>query len=66
GHSNMGGGRPRRRKGDDIAHPLKVTLEQLYKGDTSALEISRKVLCPTCNGVGGREGAKQTCTSCRG
>ncbi|CAF3470024.1 unnamed protein product [Rotaria sp. Silwood1] len=66
GHSTMGGGRNRRRKGDDIAHPLKVTLEQLYKGDTHTLEISRKVICSTCNGAGGREGAKQTCTTCRG
>jgi DnaJ family protein A protein 2 len=66
GHSMGGGGRPRRRKGDDIAHPLKVTLEQLYKGDTRTLEISRKILCSTCNGVGGRDGAKQQCTTCRG
>ncbi|CAF1031060.1 unnamed protein product [Adineta steineri] len=62
-----GGGRGnRRRKGDDVAHPLKVTLEQLYKGDTRSLEISRKVICETCKGNGGREGAKQSCASCRG
>jgi len=61
-----GGGRNRRRKGDDIAHPLKVTLEQLYKGDTRTLEISRKVICQACNGNGGREGAKQSCATCRG
>ncbi|CAF0889559.1 unnamed protein product [Rotaria sordida] len=66
GHPTMGGGRNRRRKGDDIAHPLKVTLEQLYKGDTRTLEISRKVICSTCNGAGGRDGAKQTCATCRG
>lgn len=67
GHS-MGGGanRNRRRKGDDIAHPLKVTLEELYKGDTKTVEISRKILCHACNGVGGRDGAKQQCTTCRG
>ncbi|CAF3784628.1 unnamed protein product [Rotaria magnacalcarata] len=64
----MGGGRARnrRRKGDDVAHPLKVTLEQLYKGETRTLEISRKVICKTCNGNGGREGAKQSCSTCRG
>jgi len=67
GHS-MGGGanRNRRRKGDDMAHPLKVSLEQLYKGDTQTVEISRKIICQPCNGVGGREGAKQQCTTCRG
>jgi DnaJ family protein A protein 2 len=66
GGSMGGGGRNRRRKGDDIAHPLKVTLEQLYKGETRTLEISRKVICQACNGNGGREGAKQTCSPCRG
>lgn len=30
--------------------PIRVTLEQLYKGDTRSLEISRKVVCQTCNG----------------
>ncbi|CAF1170378.1 unnamed protein product [Adineta steineri] len=69
GHSmggGGGGGRNRRRKGEDVAHPLKVTLEQLYKGVTRSLEISRKALCETCKGVGGRDGAKQSCTTCRG
>jgi hypothetical protein len=28
----------------------RVTLEQLYKGDTRALEISRKIICKACNG----------------
>ncbi|CAF1073172.1 unnamed protein product [Rotaria sp. Silwood1] len=64
---SMGGrGRNRRRKGDDVAHPLKVTLEQLYKGETRTLEISRRIICKACNGNGGREGAKQSCSGCRG
>jgi len=69
GHMGGGGGGPsrnRRRKGEDIAHPLKVTLEQMYKGVTRTLEISRKIICSACNGAGGREGAKQQCSACRG
>ncbi|CAF1430806.1 unnamed protein product, partial [Didymodactylos carnosus] len=63
-----GGGRRqnRKRRGEDVAHPLKVTLEQMYNGDTRTLEINRKVICSQCNGAGGREGAKQSCTTCRG
>jgi hypothetical protein len=34
----------------NINYQIRVTLEQLYKGDTRSLEISRKVICQTCNG----------------
>lgn len=55
-----GGGRrsagPRR--GEDVNHPLKVSLEDLYNGKTVKLAVSRQVLvgqskvCPTCDGQG--------------
>ncbi|CAF1386185.1 unnamed protein product, partial [Didymodactylos carnosus] len=65
--SHGGGGRQnRRRRGEDVGHPLKVTLEQMYNGDTRTLEISRKIICSQCNGAGGREGAKQSCATCHG
>jgi DnaJ family protein A protein 2 len=49
------------RKGRDIVHKLKVTLEQLYNGKTFKLAVNRQVLqnpdetpqvCVTCNGQG--------------
>uniref|UniRef100_A0A3Q4IDP8 DnaJ heat shock protein family (Hsp40) member A2b n=1 Tax=Neolamprologus brichardi TaxID=32507 RepID=A0A3Q4IDP8_NEOBR len=66
----MGGqGRGRnggRRRGDDMVHPLKVSLEDLYNGKTTKLQLSKNVLCSACNGQGGKAGAVQKCVACRG
>jgi len=46
------------RKGDDVNHPLKVSLEDLYNGKTVKLAISRQVIvgeakeCKVCDGHG--------------
>jgi len=59
----FGGRRGRRqssgpRKGQDVKHPLKVSLEDLYKGKTAKLAISRDKIvgepkqCGPCNGRG--------------
>ncbi|XP_012262535.2 dnaJ homolog subfamily A member 2-like [Athalia rosae] len=60
------GGRRRPRRGEDTVHPLKVTLEDMYNGKTAKLQLSKNVLCATCAGVGGAEGAVSTCKHCRG
>ncbi|KAB5525819.1 hypothetical protein PHYPO_G00144590 [Pangasianodon hypophthalmus] len=62
GRSRNGG----RRRGEDMVHPLKVSLEDLYNGKTTKLQLSKNVLCSTCNGQGGKTGAVQKCTTCRG
>ena len=58
-----GGRRPAgKRKGQDVVHALKVTLEQLYNGATRKLAINREVIdnseavtsCPDCDGRGVR------------
>ncbi|KAJ3236816.1 hypothetical protein HDU78_004423 [Chytriomyces hyalinus] len=62
-----GGGRssgPRR--GKDMAHALKVSLEDLYKGKTSKLALQKQVLCGPCDGLGGKPGAMRTCSGCNG
>jgi len=56
----------RRRKGEDTIQPLPVSLEDLYKGKTSKLRLTKKVICSDCNGRGGKEGAVQQCQRCRG
>ncbi|XP_076358209.1 dnaJ homolog subfamily A member 2-like isoform X1 [Tachypleus tridentatus] len=61
-----GGGRRRKQKGDDTIHPLKVSLEDLYNGKTAKLQLSKNVICSTCNGEGGRHGSSQTCRGCHG
>lgn len=65
-----GGGRSGRpagpRKGKDLVHRIKVSLEDLYKGKTTKLALQRHLLCVKCNGKGGKEGAVKTCQGCNG
>lgn len=49
-----------------MVHPLKVSLEDLYNGKTTKLQLSKNVLCSACNGQGGKAGAVQKCVACRG
>ncbi|GAB9469555.1 hypothetical protein Gpo141_00006831 [Globisporangium polare] len=64
----QGGGRRRTgpQKGEDLTHPLKVSLEDLYNGKTVKLAVNRDVLCSRCDGRGGAEGAEKTCDTCQG
>ncbi|XP_048607222.1 chaperone protein dnaJ 2-like [Brassica napus] len=70
-----GGGHPfegsnsrgrRQRRGEDVVHPLKVSLEDFYLGTTKKLSLSRKALCSNCNGKGSMSGASMTCGGCQG
>jgi len=62
-----GGGRPRGpQRGKDLVHRISVSLEDLYKGKVQKLALSKSVICKGCEGRGGKKGAVQTCTSCRG
>lgn len=61
-----GGGRRRRAKGEDVTHPLKVTLEELYKGSSRKLSMTRNVICTKCDGKGSKSGASAECSSCGG
>jgi len=46
-----GGSRVRRQKrGEDVVHTMKVSLEDLYNGTTKKLSLSRSVLCSKCKG----------------
>uniref|UniRef100_A0A6N2L8Z2 J domain-containing protein n=1 Tax=Salix viminalis TaxID=40686 RepID=A0A6N2L8Z2_SALVM len=54
GGGGFGGGsssRGRRQKqGEDVAQPLKVSLEDLYNGTSKKLSLSRNILCAKCKG----------------
>ncbi|XP_074149406.1 dnaJ homolog subfamily A member 2 isoform X1 [Sminthopsis crassicaudata] len=63
---NQNRSRNGRRRGEDMMHPLKVSLEDLYNGKTTKLQLSKNVLCSACNGQGGKTGAVQKCSACRG
>merc|ERR1719353_1968738 len=60
GRGRRGGSQSRAKKGENMVHPLKVTLEQIYKGSARTLRLTRKVIdkekgveqCGTCGGRG--------------
>ncbi|CAM6051597.1 unnamed protein product [Sphagnum compactum] len=64
GGSGRGGRRQRR--GEDVVHPLKVSLEDLYNGTSKKLSLSRNILCPRCKGKGSKTGASSRCAGCQG
>jgi hypothetical protein len=41
----------RQRRGEDVVHPLKVSLEDLYNGTSKKLSLSRNVICSKCKGL---------------
>ncbi|PKA50893.1 DnaJ protein like [Apostasia shenzhenica] len=56
----------RQRRGDDVIHPLKVPLEDLYNGTSKKLSLSLNVLCSKCKGKGSKSGASMKCPGCQG
>lgn len=67
----FGGGGPSRgpsgpRKGKDLLHRVNVSLEDLYKGKTTKLSLTKHVICSKCNGKGGKDGAVRSCGGCNG
>ncbi|KAF2754254.1 DnaJ-domain-containing protein [Pseudovirgaria hyperparasitica] len=66
---NMFGGGMREqgpKKARTIAHVHKVSLEDVYKGKVSKLALQKSVICPKCDGRGGKEGAVKKCAGCDG
>ncbi|KAL4734242.1 hypothetical protein BDV11DRAFT_58786 [Aspergillus similis] len=54
------------KKARTIHHVHKVNLEDIYRGKVSKLALQKSVICPTCDGRGGKEGAVKTCAGCNG
>jgi len=67
GGGRRGGGHRGPRKGKDVVHQLKVSLDDLYNGSTRKLALQKSVICAKCEGKGAsKEGAVQKCGACRG
>lgn len=69
GHFNMFGGGSHNHgppKARTIHHVHKVSLEDVYRGKVSKLALQRSILCPKCDGRGGKEGSVKTCGGCNG
>lgn len=49
-----------------LQHPLKVTLEEIYAGKQTKIAVNRERICQPCGGLGGKEGAVQKCSTCKG
>jgi DnaJ homolog subfamily A member 1 len=65
----FGGGRrggKKENKGKDVIHQLGVSLEDMYNGTTRKLALQKNVICEKCEGRGGKQGAVQKCTTCKG
>ena len=54
------------KKARTIHHIHKVSLEDIYRGKVSKLALQKSVICPGCQGRGGKDGAVKTCTGCGG
>ena len=69
GLGSMFGGQMREqgpKKARTIHHVHKVSLEDIYNGKMSKLALQKSVICPDCEGRGGKVGAVKTCTGCNG
>lgn len=67
GMGGMGGrGGRDRYQGEDTIHPLKVSLECLYNGKTTKLQLSKNQICEGCQGKGSKSGMNYVCRGCRG
>lgn len=53
-------------KARTIHHTHKVSLEDIYRGKVSKLALQRSIICPKCEGRGGKEGAVKKCVGCDG
>ena len=54
------------KKARTIHHIHKVSLEDIYRGKVSKLALQKSIICPVCDGRGGKEGAVKTCSGCNG
>ncbi|KAK0733437.1 mitochondrial targeting protein [Lasiosphaeria miniovina] len=53
-------------KAKTIHHTHNVSLEDIYRGKISKLALQRSIICPKCEGRGGKEGSVRRCNSCEG
>jgi molecular chaperone DnaJ len=62
----MGGGRGRARGGADMRYVLELDLEEAVFGVEKSIDIPSLIACDVCDGSGSKDGAVETCDTCRG
>ena len=61
------GGRRRQQRGRDLRVALELSLEDIDAGVKKTIELKRNEACGSCDGTGGKDGAKPvTCSTCGG
>jgi len=67
GSSGRGGGRTSQViRGEDINIALKLTLQEISKGVSKKIAVTKQVKCEACQGSGSADGNRQTCPTCKG
>lgn len=57
------GARQARARGNDILYRIEIGLEEVLKGATKTINLTKHEACTACKGVGG---SRETCSSCDG
>ncbi|KAI3853864.1 hypothetical protein MKX03_001192 [Papaver bracteatum] len=60
------GGPGGKKRGQDVVHALKVSLEDLYSGTMKKLSLTLNVICSKCTGKGTKSGGSTMCFGCQG
>lgn len=55
-----------RKKGKQIRHNIPLSMEELYKGKKLRIAVDRAIMCPKCDGEGGKDVSERPCVPCAG
>ncbi|MFI3288130.1 MAG: molecular chaperone DnaJ [Rikenellaceae bacterium] len=67
GFGGGGGSRSGGNRGGDIRVKVSLSLEEIVKGVTKKLKITKNIACDTCGGSGAKDDhSYKTCTTCNG
>ncbi len=56
----------REREGADLRYDIEISLEDVFNGLTTKIEIPHFAKCSTCNGTGAKPGFLKECSECEG
>lgn len=56
----------RKKKAKPIRHTVLLSMEELYNGKKLRIAVQRSIICPKCEGEGGKEVRERPCVPCAG
>jgi DnaJ family protein A protein 2 len=59
-------GDARKKKAKPIRHTVLLSMEELYSGKKLRIAVQRAIICPKCEGKGGKEVTERPCVPCAG